>query len=1026
MTIETTTDAPGKAEASFFKKPMQQRDTTHPAYYTIPIGEENVKNLNGNNGDATATVWFTEYQHEKKQRRIFIPDNEATRKTNTSIRYQIYPKYFSFAPKEWGVGDEPTRRDDLYIDLDCDTDQQRTMDEARRIIIHMDEVYDVPLEAWYAWLSGGKGVHLRLSAKWLGLELGHPHLPEYYKAIVMEDLITPLCLTTVDASIYNMKSGKPFRRENIQRENGKYKVPITLDELMYKTFENLAPLCDDVRKIIHEPEDGVGNRELLEKVRYRMKMVDDSHNVAKAEKRSPSRIQNLLTSKETPGCIAHIIADTSESEAGIRDFNMIAQTLTRYCHMKEMTLDESIELCREFIEGYQYSGSLKTASDRLSNFKARWSSMKSGYTFSCGYVRALKIDGVRTHCGVCAVECMSVTDVRAGIDRLAAEGQITTDVTDPWCHYINDANLNPMAQTEALGFVSKCLGGKVNMRDIKSVYKDYVDRQKDLKVKQQKDREEENEANNPTSTIYDPNRLGDMLVLTEDAINRGDSKGDGRRECFRFGDVVSWVDESQPSKAHAIDDVTASPPAVPIIKPHSLLTLRLRLEGTFQFCGGNMLHTKPPSDVLAGILDNPYSKFPKVSGLLTAPVVRHDGSYLFERGVDDVTGLYLHRAWPHKDLIRAEGMTSHTASKLYRHVADTLFGETEFTDGKGGLNEAVAMAQMLTTIQRKMMDYSPAFNITANIQGTGKTTLARMIYVVATGQDMPVYTLPNDNDEARKQMLSILIESPSSVCYDNLDDGAVLKSPVMSKVLTSMEFADRILGGSRMAKVPTNTTFCITGNNIRVNQDLLRRFLECKLTSSEPKPEQRSFTNSDVVGYVRSVREDIITSSIGLVAGYIKRGDEASGTMSQVPRYRVPDKGTGFSIWDKMVRFPILWATGIDLLRVFDRGSDESDERMAYTLLICELREKFKGDEFEAKDVVGNINSSSLGTLGCDLARALDGCDSTIKHTSPRSIGILLSKIESRITPEGTLKKRRVNNAYRYHVEDNPERKFMI
>jgi hypothetical protein len=55
----------------------------------------------------------------------------------------------------------------------------------------------------------------------------------------------------MEAAIYSAKRGRMWRQPNVQRENGRYKVPITLDEMRRMTVEMYEEICNAPRL---EPE----------------------------------------------------------------------------------------------------------------------------------------------------------------------------------------------------------------------------------------------------------------------------------------------------------------------------------------------------------------------------------------------------------------------------------------------------------------------------------------------------------------------------------------------------------------------------------------------------------------------------------------------------------------------------------------------------------------------------------------------------------------------------------------------------
>ena len=96
------------------------------------------------------------------------------------------------------------------------------------------------------WCSGSKGFHAEIPARFFGLQDGHVELPLIYKRLV-QGWVDKLGLTTVDLSMYCMKRGKMFRLANVKRSNGRYKVPLTRDDVAFCDIESLLRLSESPR-----------------------------------------------------------------------------------------------------------------------------------------------------------------------------------------------------------------------------------------------------------------------------------------------------------------------------------------------------------------------------------------------------------------------------------------------------------------------------------------------------------------------------------------------------------------------------------------------------------------------------------------------------------------------------------------------------------------------------------------------------------------------------------------------------------
>lgn len=153
------------------------------------------------------------------------------------------------SPYEGNGHPEPHRWGNLPLDFDNKENVQQALNDLRTLcFVHLPEFYGIdPYDIRY-FLSGGKGFHAIIPAKLLSAEDGDPRLPLIYKGIVSR-WKEALNLTSLDMSLYNMQKGKMFRIPNIRRLNAKYKVPLSLDEIIRAEAGDLVELGNAPRKL---------------------------------------------------------------------------------------------------------------------------------------------------------------------------------------------------------------------------------------------------------------------------------------------------------------------------------------------------------------------------------------------------------------------------------------------------------------------------------------------------------------------------------------------------------------------------------------------------------------------------------------------------------------------------------------------------------------------------------------------------------------------------------------------------------
>ncbi|MBT2304696.1 bifunctional DNA primase/polymerase [Variovorax paradoxus] len=444
-----------------------------------------------------------------------------------------------------------------------------------------------------------------------------------------------------------------------------------------------------------------------------------------------------------------------------------------------------------------------------------------------------------------------------------------------------------------------------------------------------------------------------------------------------FGGIVSQIVEGHLAHAHLADHEDLDPPPTLHVRPHTETSLRGLIENNVLICAGEDDDPKPiavPKLLIDPLLEENTADAPALSGLLTHPIVLSDGTILSTNGLHKRTGLFLcgvvgddYRPYTHEE-----------AKAAWRRLRATMLEGFEFGSG---LNESIALSGLVTGVQRRLLDMAPGLALLAAAQSSGKTTYLRVVHVILTGRDIPVTTLPLGNEaEIEKRLLSLLMQSPAMIAFDNIPDGYTVHSGSLSASMTSATFEGRILGVSRMASVPTNVLVSLSGNNLTFGADEISRWLVARLAPQHARPEERQFKHRDILAHARASRAAVLRDVVGIVAGFIRSGE------------RMHLSGTRFPKWDRMVRQPLIWAGADDVAQSFRVNESESEHAQALRALLLALREVFPDQaSFYAKDVVDAASGWNPDpSVSSRLVEALQGLG--VKDVrGAKSIGRVLS-----------------------------------
>ena len=574
------------------------------------------------------------------------------------------------------------------------------------------------------------------------------------------------------------------------------------------------------------------------------------------------------------------------------------------------------------------------------------------------------------------------------------------DLRKNWLDLV--VNLSHIDQSTALQEVNRLSGIKLQL--LKNALRQKVN---DLK-QEHRNNTIASRVGERLNIIYEP----ENIATTADRVEVAVVKQSSDFELAKFAKILVRVVVEEQPYAHYADSELPPAPTVQTdaINKTKLLPLVERAV-VFQSVSdkGQTSNIAVPIKVLDHILDNPKT-IPSISAMVTHPVVTAKGRIISEIGIDRETGLLLYGN--HASRLLAPYSKGDSIKAIARIKSKFLNG-FEFSSE---LDKAAALSLLFTALGRKLMPAAPGGLVSAAQQSTGKTTFVKIMHVILTGRDLPVMSWPDGNEpEAQKMLLSTLLRSPELICFDNVGDGLTFKSTTLSLAMTSPFFEGRVLGLSRDASVPTNVMLTITGNNIKLANDEVHRWIKVNLTTSNPSPHKRIFQHPDVLNYGLSIRDEVIRDYIGITAGYLQQTERI-------------ESGSRFPEWDKLVRQPLMWAGELDVGQVFDENMEQSAEIGARIALLSALDKKFNGAEFRVVELIdtGGIDDPSyLSELQLKITESLRALlvkdvknDLSVGHGLGKLINIPVLVLDSATTL--TLTCRIVQGLKRYKVESEP------
>ncbi len=330
---------------------------------------------------------------------------------------------------------------------------------------------------------------------------------------------------------------------------------------------------------------------------------------------------------------------------------------------------------------------------------------------------------------------------------------------------------------------------------------------------------------------------------------------------------------------------------------------------------------RPPRDVVEDMeaLENPL---PRLRGIVGAPVFAADGTLETAMGYQPRTGLYYA---PIGEPVQAVPLRPDTtdlrAARL--RLGDDLLGDFPWADEHASLANLVAA--LITPMVRELVTGPvPLFALDAPKAGNGKGLLASCISLVATGHEIAVMADTKSEEEFRKRVTTKLMEGDGVLLFDNvrrrLDSGA------FAALLTANVWTDRVLGRSQAVTLPIRSLFLVTGNNLQFSDEITRRVVSVRIDAKIDRPwEGRAFRHSDLTGWLRRHRHEVVWACLVLAQNWIAQGR---------PQWSGSPMGS-YESWC-CVLGGILQAAGIDGFLenrpdLYRRGDTDSEEWRAFT-----------------------------------------------------------------------------------------------
>lgn len=273
------------------------------------------------------------------------------------------------------------------------------------------------------------------------------------------------------------------------------------------------------------------------------------------------------------------------------------------------------------------------------------------------------------------------------------------------------------------------------------------------------------------------------------------------------------------------------------------------------------------------VLHGDYQPYPILAGIVRTPILRPSGTVLQTTGYDAETTYYYAAQMGLEPLDVPDNPTAQDVKNAIGLI-DELIYDFPFVDESSKTN---ALAVFLTPLVRAIAPLSPLALMDAPKAGTGKSLLALLVSLVATGPESGTHSIPHvtNEDEWHKKITSALRGNADIIIIDNLDPRRRLSSSALASVLTKISWTDRILGESKMITLQNTATWMATGNNISVDAEIGRRSYLIRMDTQLSDPESRDpkkFRHPRIEKWAKANRHRILSALFTLIRNWFAGG----------------------------------------------------------------------------------------------------------------------------------------------------------
>ncbi|MDG4560003.1 MAG: toprim domain-containing protein [Candidatus Competibacter sp.] len=335
--------------------------------------------------------------------------------------------------------------------------------------------------------------------------------------------------------------------------------------------------------------------------------------------------------------------------------------------------------------------------------------------------------------------------------------------------------------------------------------------------------------------------------------------------------------------------------------------------------------------------------------VINSPTLRPDGSILDQPGYDEATGLLFVNNGVEFEPI-PQSPTREQALAALAFLKDEVLIGFPF---KADHDRSAALSAILTATVRHALKAAPMHTFNAPVMASGKSLLADVAALIATGHPATIMSFTPDGDEMRKRILAVLMQGDLVVNLDNIEEP--LANQTLCSVLTQETFTDRILGSNKTGTAPTLCCWQATGNNLVIAGDLTTRIVPCNLDPKVERPEEREFERN-LYDWIPANRPRLIREALTVLRAFVVAGK---------PKQPIKNFAR-FEDWSGLVRSTLVWLDEADPLTGREAIEDGDPIRVKLRALLMAWHATFKSAPATSREAVCRANETERDEEGTE------------------------------------------------------------